>query len=146
MVNDFIGDAVMAVFGAPLPDPDHAVHAVQSALAMEHALQALNQRWAAAGRPALRMGIGIHTGEVFAGNVGGEQRVKYAVIGDPVNVAARVEGVNKDLGTTILMTEETRMLLGERVRARDCGETHVKGRSRPVRVYEVLAVHPDGGA
>jgi adenylate cyclase len=72
--------------------------------------------------------------------------VKYAVIGDPVNVAARVEGVNKDLGTTILMTEETRMLLGERVRARDCGETHVKGRSRPVRVYEVLAVHPDGGA
>jgi adenylate cyclase len=146
MVNDFIGDAVMAVFGAPLPDPDHAVHAVQSALAMEQALQALNQRWAAAGRPALRMGIGIHTGEVFAGNVGGEQRVKYAVIGDPVNVAAWVEGVNKDLGTTILMTEETRMLLGERVRARDCGETHVKGRSRTVRVHEVLTVHPDGGA
>ena len=144
MVNDFIGDAVMAIFGAPLADQDHALHAVQSAVAMDHALRELNQRWEATGVPTLRMGIGIHTGEVFAGNVGGADRVKYTVIGDSVNVAARLEGLNKELGTTILITEETRTALGDRVEAKDCGEMKVKGRTQPLRVYEVLAVHPGG--
>jgi adenylate cyclase len=140
MVNDFIGDAVMAIFGAPLADPDHAVHAVQSALAMDRALRALNPRREAQGFPALRMGIGIHTGEVFAGNVGSAERFKYTVIGDTVNVAARLEGLNKELGTTILITEETRAVLGDRVEVKDCGELPVKGRRRPLRVYEVLAI------
>jgi adenylate cyclase len=146
MINDFIGDAVMAIFGAPLADPDHALHAVESAAAMDRALLALNRRWEVAGLPALRMGIGIHTGEVFAGNVGGQERVKYTVIGDTVNVAARLEGLNKELGTTILITDGTRSRLGDRVEIKDCGEMMVKGRTRPLRVYELLAVHPDGGS
>ncbi|MFQ5830452.1 MAG: CHASE2 domain-containing protein [Candidatus Methylomirabilia bacterium] len=146
MINDFIGDAVMAIFGAPLSDPGHELHAVESAVAMDRALRALNRRWEAEDLPRLRMGIGIHTGEVFAGNVGGPSRVKYTVIGDAVNVAARLEGLNKDLGTTILITEETRNLLGDRVDAKDCGEMPVKGRIRPLRVYEVLGVYPDGRA
>ncbi|MBI4609580.1 MAG: adenylate/guanylate cyclase domain-containing protein [Candidatus Rokubacteria bacterium] len=146
MINDFIGDAVMAIFGAPLADPDHALHAAQSAVAMDQALQELNQRWEAAGLPVLRMGIGIHTGEVFAGNIGGEARVKYTVIGDTVNVASRLEGLNKELGTTILVTEETRILLEGRVDVKDRGEMPVKGRTHPLRVYELLAVHPDGGS
>lgn len=145
MINDFIGDAVMAIFGAPLADPDHALHAVQSAVAMDQTLRALNRRWEARGLPVLRMGIGIHTGEVFAGNVGGDERVKYTVIGDTVNVAARLEGLNKDLGTTVLITEETRLALTGRVEAKDRGEMAVKGRMRPLRVYEVLALHSDGG-
>lgn len=144
MINDFIGDAVMAIFGAPLADPDHAWHAVQSAVAMDQALKALNRRWEAAGLPVLRMGIGIHTGEVFAGNVGGVERVKFTVIGDAVNAAARLEGLNKDLGTTILITEETQMRLGDRVEAKDWGEMPVKGRARPLRVYEVLTVRVAG--
>ena len=141
MINDFVGDAVMAVFGAPMADDDHAWHAVQSALAMDRALQALNERWEAAGLPCLRMGIGIHTGGVFAGNIGGRDRIKYTVIGDPVNVASRVEGLNKELGTTILVTEETLTAVGDRVRVRDCGPQAVKGRVEKVRVFEVL---PDG--
>jgi len=138
MINDFVGDAVMAVFGAPVGDPEHAWHAVQSAVAMDRALDALNRRWAAAGLPRLRMGIGIHTGSVFAGNIGGRDRIKYTVIGDPVNVASRVEGLNKDLGTTILVTEETLAAAGDRVRVRDCGPQAVKGRVEKVRVFEVL--------
>ncbi len=138
MINDFVGDAVMAVFGAPVDDPDHAWNAVQSALAMDRALEALNRRWAAAGLPRLRMGIGIHTGAVFAGNVGGRDRIKYTVIGDPVNVASRVEGLNKELGTTLLITEETLAAVADRVQVRDCGPIAVKGRVEKVRVYEVL--------
>ena len=138
MINDFVGDAVMAVFGAPVDDPDHTWNAVQSALAMNHALDALNRRWEAAGLPRLQMGIGIHTGAVFAGNVGGRDRIKYTVIGDPVNVASRVEGLNKELGTTMLITEETLAAVGDRVRVRDCGPIAVKGRVEKVRVFEVL--------
>jgi len=138
MINDFVGDAVMAVFGAPMDDPEHAWHAVQSAVAMDRALQTLNLRWSAAGLPNLRMGIGIHTGEVFAGNVGGRDRIKYTVIGDPVNVASRVEGLNKELSTTLLITEETLAAIGDRLPVRDCGLVAVKGRVEKVRVYEVL--------
>jgi adenylate cyclase len=138
MINDFVGDAVIAVFGAPVADADHAWHAVQSALAMDAALEKLNRRWEAMALPSLRMGIGIHTGTVFAGNVGGRDRVKYTVIGDPVNVASRVEGLNKELSTTILITEETLAAVGDRVRVRDCGPVAVKGRVEKVRVFEVL--------
>jgi adenylate cyclase len=145
MINDFVGDAIMAVFGAPLTDPDHALHAVQSAVAMEQALSTLNQRWEMAGLPPLHMGIGIHSGEVFVGNVGGAVKLKYAVVGDPVNATARLESLNKDLGTQILITEETRTPLGDRVEAKDRGEFVVKGRTQPLRVYELLAVHADSG-
>lgn len=146
MVNDFVGDSIIAVFGAPLSDPDHARHATLSAIAMERALSGLNQRWQAAGLPTLRQGVGIHTGQVFAGNVGSSTRVKYTVIGDPVNVAARLEGLNKELGTTVLMTEETHAIVKDRVDVKDRGTIAVKGRVQPVRVYEVLAVLGDGEA
>jgi adenylate cyclase len=138
MINDFVGDAVMAVFGAPVEDADHAWNAVQSAVAMDEALETLNRRWEAAGLPRLRMGIGVHTGSVFAGNVGGRDRIKYTVIGDPVNVASRVEGLNKELSTTILVTEQTLAAVGERIPVRDCGPMAVKGRVEKVRVFEVL--------
>ena len=143
MINDFIGDGIMAVFGAPLADSDHALHAVQSALAMQQALQDLNRRWEVEGLPTLDMGIGIHTGEVFAGNVGGAGKLKYAIVGDPVNATARLEGLNKDLGTSILMTGEIHTLLGDLLETRDCGEVSVKGRTQPLHVYELLGLRAD---
>jgi len=144
MVNDFVGDAIMAFFGAPLDDPDHALHAVQSAVAMERALRELTRRWEASGLPILKMGVGIHTGQVFAGNVGGTGKVKYAVVGDAVNVAARVEGLNKEFGTVILLTEATRLAVGARLEVNDRGPVSVKGRREPVRVFELLGLREAG--
>ena len=144
MINDFIGDGILVVFGAPLPDPDHAWRAVRAAMGMQAALERLNQEWSARGVAPLRMGIGIHTGVVFAGNVGGPDRIKYTVVGDTVNVTARLEGLNKDLGTTTLITAETRGALGDRAETRYCGEVPVKGRAEPLRVYELLGIRPRG--
>lgn len=144
MVNDFIGDGILVVFGAPLPDADHAWRAARAALGMQAALERLNHEWSARGIATLRMGIGIHTGIVFAGNVGGPDRIKYTVVGDTVNVTARLEGLNKDLGTTTLITAETRGALGDAVETRYRGEVPVKGRAEALQVYELLAVHPRG--
>jgi adenylate cyclase len=144
MVNDFIGDGILAVFGAPLPDDDHAWRAARAALAMQAALEQLNAEWAARGVATLRMGIGIHTGVVFAGNVGGPSRIKYTVVGDTVNVTARLEGLNKELGTTTLITAEVEKALGDRVETRYRGEAPVKGRAEPLRVYELLALRSGG--
>jgi adenylate cyclase len=144
MVNDFVGDGIVAFFGAPLADPDHALHAVLSAAEMDRALTALNARWGAAGVPQLRMGIGVHTGQVFVGNIGGAARMKYTVVGDPVNLTSRVEGLNKELGTTILVTEEARVAAGNGVEAKDRGIHAVKGRVQPVHVHELLSVSTEG--
>ena len=143
MVNDFIGDAIMAVFGAPLDDPDHARHAVESALSMQRALGGLNRRWESEGLPPLRMGLGVHTGEVFAGNVGRAGKVKYAVVGDTVNLASRVEGLNKELGTIMLVTESAYRKAALGVGVTDRGLVQVKGRQEPVRIYEVAPPEPD---
>jgi adenylate cyclase len=113
---------------------------------MDEGLQALNARWAEAGLPALRMGIGVHSGEVFAGNVGGRSRTKYTIVGDAVNVGSRVEGLNKELGTTILITEATLSMLNGRVKARDCGPLPIKGRHEPVRVFELQGVAAEPAA
>ena len=142
MVNDFIGDAILAVFGAPLDDPEHARHALESALGMGEALAGLNRRWEAEGLPPLRMGLGIHTGEAFVGNVGRAGKVKYAVVGDTVNLASRVEGLNKERGTTMLVTEAAYRASGLDLEVNDRGLISVKGREEPVRVYEVIGPRP----
>jgi adenylate cyclase len=145
IVNDFIGDAVMAIYGAPLENPQHALDAVRTARRMQAGLESLNAEWQARGLPILKMGIGIHTGTVFAGNVGSPKRKKYTVVGDAVNVAARVEGLNKELHTTLLITADTYAEVKDRVEVKDCGEMKVKGRRQAVNVYEVLALHEGAG-
>lgn len=146
IVIDFVGDAVLAVYGAPLENPSHALDAVRTGLAMQAGLVALNAGWRARGLPTLRMGIGIHTGPVFAGNVGAPDRMKYTLIGDTVNLASRVEGLNKELGTTCLITGETWASLSGGVQAADRGTMTVKGRRQPVQVYEVLGVTDSPGS
>ena len=137
-LDKFVGDMVMGLFGAPLDDPDHAEHAVQTAIAMSNALDALNREWGAAGRPQLDIGIGINSGEMIAGNIGSETIMSYTVIGDAVNLGARLESLNKEYGTRILVSEDTRQRLTTPVSARLIGEVTVKGRKQPVVVYEVM--------
>ena len=102
---------IMALYGAPLDDPDHADHAVQTALQMVDALQELNRRWTIEGRAVLDIGIGINTGEMIAGNIGSDTIMSYTVIGDNVNLGARLESLNKEYGTRILISEATRRQL-----------------------------------
>ncbi len=138
MVNDFIGDAVMAVFGAPKENPNHAVDAVLSAIEVQGGLAKLNEKWEKRGLQRIRMGVGIHTGEVVAGIVGSEGRRKFTFTGDAVNTASRVEGLNKDFSTSILMTRETLEEVNGRFQVRQCGEVKVKGRERLVEIFEVV--------
>ncbi|MGH7272662.1 MAG: adenylate/guanylate cyclase domain-containing protein, partial [Polyangiaceae bacterium] len=140
VVDKYIGDAIMAVFGAPVPKPQDAANAVRAAVRMRRALAALNERLAARGLPPLRTGIGIHTGEVVAGNIGSERRMEYTVIGDAVNLASRLESSTKDLGVSVAISEDTYALTKQDILARAVREITVKGRKQPVMVYEVLGI------
>lgn len=138
IVIDFAGDGILAVYGAPADDPDHAWHAVRSAVRMQAALEQLNTCWQQSDGGSLSMGIAVHTGEVFAGTVGSSAKKKYAVLGDTVNTTARVEGLNRDLETAILITEATRVVVNDRIVVRDRGSMVLKGKAAPTRVFELL--------
>ena len=141
VVDKYIGDAIMAVFGAPVPKPDDAVNAVRAAVRMRTALSRPQRapRRRAGCRP-LRTGIGIHTGEVVAGNIGSERRMEYTVIGDAVNLASRLESSTKELGVNVLISEDTYELAKDAVATRPVREITVKGRKQPVMTYEVLGL------
>ncbi len=143
-VDKFVGDQVMALFGAPVADPRHADHAVAAAVDMSAALDRLNARWTARGLAPLDIGIGINSGEMIAGNIGSESIMSYTVIGDAVNVGARIESLNKDYGTRILISQATKDRLTSDVLTRPIGGVAVKGRREPVVVHEV-AVNRGGG-
>jgi adenylate cyclase len=136
-LDKFVGDMVMALFGAPLDDPRHAEHAVDAAVAMTEALAALNREWAARGLPPLAIGIGVNSGEMIAGNIGSERVRSYTVIGDAVNLGSRLQSLNKDYGTTIIVSESTAKRLETRYDLRPLGTVVVKGRRQPVAIYEV---------
>ena len=136
-LDKFVGDMVMALFGAPLDDPNHAEHAVDAALEMIRELNRLNEKWAAEGRPALDIGIGISTGPMIAGNIGSEAIMSYTVIGDAVNLGARLESLNKQYGTRIIISEATRDALTDRYLFRPLGDVVVKGKTKPVAIFEV---------
>ncbi len=138
VVDKYIGDAIMAVFGAPVSKPDDARRAVRAAVRMRLALVELNKRLVARGAPPIQTGIGLHTGEVVAGNIGSEARMEYTVIGDAVNLASRLESSTKELGTDVLISDETHALLGDEFETRAVREITVKGRAQPVMVYEVI--------
>jgi adenylate cyclase len=137
VVDKYIGDCLMAVFGAPVSRPDDAIRSVRAALAMRTSLARLNERFAARGVPPLRFGIGIHTGEVVAGNIGSARRMEYTVIGDAVNLASRLESQTKEQGTDLLISEATWHRAGADLEGTPAGEVVVKGRQQPVRIYTV---------
>ena len=143
-LDKFVGDMVMALFGAPLDDPRHADHAVETAIEMVEALGALNAQWRAQGRPELDIGIGINTGPMIAGNIGSDAIMSYTVIGDAVNLGSRLESLNKQYGTRIIISDATRMCLSRPYRLRPLGDVVVKGKTHPVAIFEVIG--PDSTA
>jgi adenylate cyclase len=140
-VDKFVGDMVMALFGAPLDDPLHADHAVETALDMIEELRKLNERWAAEGRlSGLDIGIGINSGPMIAGNIGSDQIMSYTVIGDSVNLGSRLESLNKQYGTRIIISEATRAQLKGTYQLRSLGDVVVKGKTQPVAIFEVVGL------
>jgi adenylate cyclase len=145
-LDKFVGDMVMGLFGAPVTDPRHADHAVRAAVEMVEKLAELNARWKTEGRPTLDIGIGINSGEMIAGNIGSEAIMSYTVIGDAVNLGSRIESLNKEYGTHILISQATKDQLTVPTVTRLVGEAHVKGRARGVTIYEVTSMERPASA
>jgi adenylate cyclase len=138
MLDKFIGDALMAVFGAPVAREDDAERAVRAALEMRRALRKYNVDRAARGLPPIENGIGITKGEAISGNIGSEQRMDYTVIGDTVNVASRLEGLTKNYEQKILINEGVYLQVKDKIPCVDLGMAHVKGKEGDVHVFGVI--------
>jgi adenylate cyclase len=142
LLDKYLGDGIMAVYGAPIDDPEHALQACGSALAMLRELEALQAQWVLRGLPALDIGIGIHTDVMVVGNMGSDLRFDYTVMGDGVNLASRLEGANKEYGTRIIISESTWEQVRARLATRELDVIRVQGKTRPTRIFEVLGPAP----
>jgi adenylate cyclase len=140
LLDKYIGDAVMAVWGAPLDQPDHARRACLTALDMLDELHRLQKKWSAEGLPALNIGIGVNAGPMVVGNMGSNRRFNYTVMGDSVNTGSRLEGLNKTYGTNILVSEMTLEKVKEEFLGRELDLVRVKGKDQPVKIYELLSL------
>jgi adenylate cyclase len=144
MLDKYIGDAIMAVFGAPFPSDDNAENAVAAAVQMIARLRVFNRDRTLRNLPSIDIRVGVNTGEVVAGNIGSPKRVDYTVIGDSVNLASRLEGANKFYGTNILISETSLQALGDQnYPVRELDLIRVKGRNKPVAVFEIYEEHED---
>jgi adenylate cyclase len=138
-IDKYMGDCIMAFWGAPLPDKDHARNAILAAIEMQATLQALQPHFKERGWPEIHVGVGINTGRVSVGNMGSEVRVAYTVMGDEVNLASRLEGITKQYGVGIIVGENTRNLVKDFL-YRELDHVRVKGKDKPVAIYEPLAL------
>jgi adenylate cyclase len=141
-LDKYIGDALMAFWGAPLGQEDHALRACRAALCFLEVLETLRPAWRAEGLPNIEIGVGISSGPMAVGNMGSDVRFDYTVMGDAVNLASRLEGANKLFQTQILVSEETWRRVESRARGRRLGSLRVRGRSEPVRVWELRGLGP----
>jgi adenylate cyclase len=138
-IDKYMGDCIMAFWGAPLPDSRHAYHAVESGLEMQRALKALQPQFKEQGWPEIHIGVGINTGDVSVGNMGSEVRMAYTVMGDAVNLASRLEGITKEYGAGVLVGEKTKEQTPEFI-YRELDLVRVKGKEKPVAIYEPLGL------
>jgi adenylate cyclase len=143
MLDKYMGDAIMAVFGAPLPLRKHAHSACESALRMVEALTELTTQWAQRSIPPLTMGLGLNTGEMAVGNMGSKQRFDYTVMGDHVNLGSRLEGVNKVYGTQVIVSQYTKIFTDIDFVFRVLDFLQVKGKTTAVTIFELLARKKD---
>ena len=139
-VDKYIGDAIVAVFGAPHDDPDHATHAVEAALACHSQLQSMQSSFSLPGNPVVAARIGINTGEMLVGNMVSRRRFNYTVMGDAVNLASRLEGANKAYGTTILVSSDTKSRCRDHLVFREIDRVRVVGRDGGVDIYEPIGI------
>lgn len=140
VINKFIGDAVLVIFGDPTPDKYHARNAVKCAEEMRQKVRQIRDRWICEGKPKIDIGIGINTGEAFIGNVGSANRFEYTVIGDTVNIASRIEDYNKIYKTQILISENTYNKISQIVDVIKIREVAIKGKRKKINIYEVLRI------
>lgn len=139
LLDKYMGDAIMAIWGAPLEQPDHPLRACYTALDMVAELRTWREKWRDQGMPVLNIGVGINTGPMVVGNMGSEKRFDYTVMGDSVNLASRLEGLNKLYGTSIIISEFTYSFVQGEILGRELDLVRVKGKDQPVRIYELLA-------
>ena len=140
IINKFIGDAIMAIFGEPIQDENHASNAVKCGYEMLKKVEELDKKWENEGKPKIEIGIGINTGEAFVGNIGSENRMEYTVIGDTVNLASRLESYNKTFNSKMLISSTTYDVSKEIIEARKISDVEVRGKAEKLDVYEVLSV------
>ncbi len=138
-VDKYIGDAVMAFWGAPVEFPDHALQGAKAALAYQKRLKELSAIWTSQGKPDFYSRIGLNTGDIIVGNMGYEKRMNYTVIGDAVNLASRLEGINKTYGTTIILGENTYNDVKNQMETRFLDIVAVKGKSKGIKIYELIS-------
>ncbi|MBI3479172.1 MAG: adenylate/guanylate cyclase domain-containing protein [Nitrosomonadales bacterium] len=138
-IDKYMGDCIMAFWGAPLPDKDHARNALQAGIEMQAALKALQPRLKERGWPEIHIGVGLNSGNVSVGNMGSEVRVAYTVMGDAVNLASRLEGITKQYGVGIIVGENTRDLVTDFL-YRELDHVRVKGKDKPVAIYEPIVL------
>ena len=139
-LDKYIGDAIMAFWGAPLDDAEHAVHACAAALRMQKRLEGLHTKWIHYGKPVVNQRIGLNSGKAVVGNMGAEAKFNYTAVGDAVNLASRLEGVNKEYGTRLLMSEFTFRRVSKEILSREMDVVVVVGKTEPVRLYELIAM------
>ncbi len=140
VINKFIGDAVLVIFGDPVQDKDHAKKAVKCAYELTNKVKKIQEKWLEEGKPKIDIGIGINTGDAFVGNVGTQNRFEYTVIGDTVNIASRIEGYNRIYKTHLLISQNTYNKLSHIVDVIKIREVDLKGKSQKINIYEVLRI------
>jgi len=139
-IDKFIGDAIMAFWGAPLPDPDHAMNACRAAISMQESMKSLREALKKEGLPDISIRIGVNTGNVIAGNMGSSDLFNYTVLGDPVNLASRLETMNKEFATSIIISSSVYEKVSGRIKARPLGSAQVKGKTEAIDIYELISL------
>jgi adenylate cyclase len=139
-IDKYMGDAIMAFWGAPVKNEDHAYLACLTSIIQLEELKIMQDRWAANGWPVIDIGIGLNTGDAVVGNMGSSHRMDYTVMGDTINLGSRLEGTNKQYGTRIIISEYTYAKVKDRIYARELDDIKVKGKNEPVKIYELIDV------
>ena len=141
VINKFIGDAVMAIFGEPVQDIHHPQNAVKCAVEMLKKVDMLRDKWLQEGKPKIEIGVGINTGEAFVGNIGSEKRLEYTVIGDTVNIASRIESYNKVYKTNLLISSSTYAHVNDIADVIKIADVTIRGKSKKMDIYEVMKLN-----